>query len=239
MKAKLFENKKPIIGMIHLAGNDSAEKIERAIEEIKIYRNNGVDGIIVEDYHGSKYDVHSCLERIGKDKSILGNLVLGINLLCNPYSSFMMANSPEDRASFVQFDNINSSGLDEGRYNVARAINRGTKVFGGVRFKYQRETGRSLEEDIAEAMARCDVIVTTGSGTGVETPIQKLKDFKKIAGEFPVFVGAGLNAKNAYEQLSVADGAIVGSYFKFGEKTENNLDVERVREIVGIRNKVL
>ena len=38
-------------------------------------------------------------------------------------------------------------------------------------------------------------------------------------------------ASNVYEQLSVADGAIVGSYFKNGN-TENPVDAKRVRELM-------
>ncbi len=56
----LFHNT-PIIGMIHLAGNDP---VKRALEEIAIYEEEGVDGVIVENYHGSKMDVVKTLEEL-------------------------------------------------------------------------------------------------------------------------------------------------------------------------------
>ena len=237
---KTFVSRKPIIGMIHLAGDTVDQKIWRARDEIGIYRDNGVDGIIVEDYHGDKHDVHACLKEIELHKEILGNMRLGINLLYNPYSSFMFANATGADVSFVQFDNVNSPPLDYSRYNLARnSFDKRPPVLGGVRFKYQPETGRSLEDDLSEAMSRCDIIVTTGKGTGIETPLQKLMDFKKIMGAFPLFVGAGLNANNAYEQLSVVDGAIVGSYFKREGYTANSVDLKRVQEIIKIRNSLL
>jgi predicted TIM-barrel enzyme len=44
---------KSIIGMIHLS---SIIPVERAIEEVKIYEDCGLQGIIVENYHGSTQD---------------------------------------------------------------------------------------------------------------------------------------------------------------------------------------
>ena len=50
---------KPIIGMIHLAGGDRLTacslktrlKIERAIEELAVFEEEGLDGAIIENYH--------------------------------------------------------------------------------------------------------------------------------------------------------------------------------------------
>ncbi len=91
---------------------------------------------------------------------------------------------------------------------------------------------------ILEAKPRCDVIVTTGEGTGVETPISKLREFRTYLGEFPLFVGAGVNESNVYEQLRVADGAIVGSYFKQGSNTKLPVDRLRVRGLMNIVRRV-
>ena len=54
--SNVFQLEKPIIGMIHLAGRDSSEKVERALDEIVIYEEEGLDGVIIEDYHGSPDD---------------------------------------------------------------------------------------------------------------------------------------------------------------------------------------
>ena len=43
-------------------------------------------------------------------------------------------------------------------------------------------------------------------------PGEKILEFRKYVG--PLIVGAGLTPKNVYEQLSITDGAIVGSAFK-------------------------
>ncbi|MDD5192131.1 MAG: hypothetical protein PHH54_00860 [Candidatus Nanoarchaeia archaeon] len=59
---KLFSVRKPIIGMIHLAGKKE-EKVERALEELMIYQEEGVNGAIIEDYHGTYTDICDTLEK--------------------------------------------------------------------------------------------------------------------------------------------------------------------------------
>lgn len=89
-------------------------------------------------------------------------------------------------------------------------------LMGGVRFKYQPvNSGRSTEEDLKICMNRCDAICVTEDATGQETSmIKKIEQFRNTIGEFPLFVCAGMTAENAEEQLMIADGGVVGSYFK-------------------------
>ena len=119
-------------------------------------------------------------------------------------------------------------------YEQQRRRHSNIQVLGGIRFKYKRETGNPLEVDLAEGVSRCEAIVTTGDGTGVETPIDKLRMFKKYLVNFPLIVGAGVTAQNAYEQLRVADGAIVGSYFKPDGDTQEPVDRKRVRDFMDV-----
>jgi hypothetical protein len=232
----IFPDKKPLIGMLHLAGVGSKEKINRALEEIKIYEKGGFDGAIIEDYHGSLEDIEAVLNVLKKQNS---NLVFGINILRNPYLAFEFA----DRygAKFIQFDTIQTSKtetLNPGKFNERKYAELRTKypnisVFGGVRFKYIPSTGKSLEEDIWDGVAKCDAIVTTGEGTGIETPTQKLRDFREILGTFPLIVGAGVNDENILEQMKIVDGAIIGSYLK-DYNTKAIIQEERVRKLVNL-----
>ena len=199
---------KPIIGMLHLAGK---YPVEQAINELRVFEKEGLAGAIVGDYHGSKDAVIATLERISKEGT---DILLGLNVLSDPYSSFELAH--RFGASFVQWDSVQANHLDLERYGGLREEYPGIAVFGGVRFKYKSSGDNPLEVDIEEAKSRCEVIVTTGEGTGIETPIEKLREFKRMAGDYPVFPGAGVNKENAYEQMSVVDGVIVGTYLKEG-----------------------
>ena len=230
--SELFNVKKPIIGMIHLAGRDEKEKIDRALEEISIFEEEGVSGAIVEDYHGSIEDIRNVLKKTSRRKM---KLVVGVNALGHPCLGFNLAD--EFGAGFIQFDSVQTRDLDLAYYNKSREKYPNICVLGGIRFKYKRMTGNSLEEDLAEGMPRCDAVVTTGEGTGIETPTEKLRDFKRILGSFPLVVGAGVNLKNVYEQLEIADGAIVGSYFKSYDTNEKVIR-ERVSELMSeVKNR--
>ena len=107
-----------------------------------------------------------------------------------------------------------------------------------MRFKGASPSKNSLEEDIMEGKLRCDAIVTTGKGTGVEAPTKKLEEFKKYMNNFPLIVGTGLNNLNAYKQLKIADGAIVGSYFKSKQNTILPVDRHKVRDLMSIVKEI-
>ncbi len=78
--------RKPILGMIHLSG-DETTRLMRALAEISIYTEEGVDGIIVENYHGSVEDVKTVLSHLQNY-----NGILGLNILPNEYEiAFQLA----------------------------------------------------------------------------------------------------------------------------------------------------
>ncbi len=228
--SELFPLGKPVIGMIHLAGSNPNEKLNRALEEMAIFEEEGVAGAIVENYHGTQADIERLFNHMREQKRGT-RLVLGVNLLSNPCYGLKLVRKYQI-IKFVQFDNLQDNFHDLPEYLAMRALAeyKNIPVFGGIRFKYTASTGKTLKRDVRDGMSRCEAIVTTGEGAGIETPIDKLKEFKKIMGDYPLIVGAGVTATNVYDQLSIADGAIVGSYFKNGN-TENPVDKERVREL--------
>ena len=224
---ELFGSPKPIIGMIHLAGGSTQGKINRALGEISIFEEEGINGAIVENYHGSVEDVINTFKVISKRKT---KLVIGINLLGKPYLGVELAN--RFGAKFVQFDSVQTQDLDLERYNEMRKKYSDITVLGGIRFKYTSPTRNSLEQDLSEGMSRCEAIVTTGEGTGIETPIEKLLDFREIMGNyFPLISGEGVNKDNVCEQLSVADGIIVGRFLK-NYNTRQKINRNPVKELM-------
>lgn len=214
---------KSIFGMIHLYGTSP---VERALEEIQIYQEEGLQGVIVENYHGSTDDVITVLRNL-KDVKI----EIGINILPNEYElAFELA---EQYGSFIQMDYISgryekNTYLDVDHYMSYRNKYPNVSVLGGVWPKYYRPVeGSDLKEDLIKAKMLCDAIVVTGYGTGMETPIDKIKTFREIIGDFPLIIGAGVTSDNI-KNLEVADGAIIGSYFKNGNTT-SKVDRELVK----------
>ena len=228
---EVFRTQKAVIGMIHLAGFTREEIDRRARREIGQMYGAGVDAVLVENYFGDVSDVIRTLEFLQAD---LPDRPYGVNILGDFASSYRLAQAYG--AAFMQVDSIcgHLKPAEDKKYaaEIARLRSDGKPVFvlGGVRFKYQPvRSGRSLEEDLRLGMERCDAIVVTGPGTGVNTDMKKILAFRDVLGDFPLFVGAGMTAETCRQQLGAADGAIVGSYFKAEGRTEREVDPERLR----------
>ena len=222
----------PIFGMIHLAGQ---RPIKRALEEIALFEEEGIDGAIVENYHGSVEDVIATLQETHRKKP---DIIIGVNILSNEsYQSLPLAQ--RYGADFVQIDQIagtyKSGQLDFESYRKVKSQYPGIIVLGGVWPKYYRPVkGSDLETDLRTGMQRAEAIVVTGAGTGKETPFDKIRRFREIIGEHPLVVGAGLTPDNAYKQLSLSNGAIVGTSLKIDDNTYNPIDRQRVREFMSV-----
>ena len=226
---EIFGVEKPIIGMLHLSGYGREKVLENARREIDIMYRNGVNAVLVENYFGDRVDVENALKLLQKDYP---DKVYGVNMLGFPDMAFDLAR--KYGAKFVQMDSV--CGHLEPNYEKPflkelEAMRGDGDIFllGGVWFKYQPvRSGRSLEEDLKLGMERCDAIVVTGEGTGINTDLKKIKAFRAVLGDFPLIVGAGMTAETVKEQLTYADGGIVGSYFKHDGQAHHPMEEARV-----------
>jgi predicted TIM-barrel enzyme len=88
-------------------------------------------------------------------------------------------------------------------------------------------------------MDRANALVVTGEATGQGTENAKILRFRDVVGpHYPLIVGAGMTAATAADQMRIADGAVVGSYFKDTHKDTGIVDVAHVRELMGEVRKV-
>ena len=222
----------PIFGMIHLAGRNP---VKRALEELAIFEEEEVDGAIVENYHGSVEDVIATLQETHTRKP---KVVIGVNVLPNEFHQSLPL-AQKYGADFVQLDQVagtyRSGQLDFESYNNIKSQNHEIMVLGGVWPKYYRPVeGSDLEKDLKTGIQRAEAIVVTGAGTGKETPFDKIKRFREIIGENPLVIGAGLTPDNAYKQLCMSNGAIVGTSLKVDDNTYNPIDRQRVRNFMSV-----
>lgn len=227
---------KPIIGVLHLLGSDPTDRLERARREVAIYVEGGVDAVLVEDYFGTPDDVVAVLDWIAEDGC---PIPVGVNVLEDPGASFDLARTYG--LKLVQVDSVAGHLEPDEDETFARDLERmrlaaDVPLVGGVRFKYQPYlSGRSLREDLELGASRSDAIVVTGEGTGQATPLEKLRKFRSIVGNaYPLLVGSGLTPESCRAQLELADGAIVGSYFKHDHRDRGELDLRHVRRLMGI-----
>lgn len=230
---EVFRNDKPVIGMLHLRGKSPAEVVDIARNETKIMYGAGVSAVLVEDYFGDRTDVENTLKMLQQE---FAGCVYGVNVLASFTKSYDLALAYD--AKFMQTDSIYGHLCPEEEPAFEQMIAENRKkgdvfVLGGVRFKYQPVlSGRSLADDLDRGRRLCDAIVVTGDATGMDTGMGKIREFRQLLGDFPLIVGAGLTSETCAEQLSVADGGIVGTYFKENGVTKRPMDPVRVNEFM-------
>jgi predicted TIM-barrel enzyme len=63
---------------------------------------------------------------------------------------------------------------------------------------------------------------------GSQTNTSIIRQVKEAVPETLVFANTGVRVENVEEQLSIADGGVVGTTFKYDGKFQNHVDEERV-----------
>jgi uncharacterized protein len=233
MFLEIFKTAKPILGMLHLKGDNAKARLKKAIIEADVYAECGINGMIVEDYYGDVSDVENALAYLSKERP---KYILGVNVLKSFSRGYQLAR--QYGAKFMQIDSIcgHLEPKDEKSYfEMIDNFRKDAKVaiIGGVRFKYQPTlSNRSLEDDLGIGIRHCDAIAVTGAGTGMSTGTEKINQFRDIIHDFPLVVAAGMAKDTVAEKLLVGDAAIVGSTFKDTRKDTGDVSAENVRDFM-------
>jgi uncharacterized protein len=95
--------------------------------------------------------------------------------------------------------------------------------------------GQRTVADIARSTVfntQPDALCVSGITAGEETSAQTLRLVKEAVPETIIFANTGVRVSNVEEQLSVADGAVIGTAFKQEGHIWNAVDYDRVRELM-------
>jgi len=259
MPNKLFSNPKPIIGVIHLAAlpgapansQNMSEITARAIREATIYRDCGVDGVIIENMHDTPYLRGSVGPEIVAAMTVVGHAVkteirapTGIQILAGANIEAMAVAHAADldfiRAEAYAFAHVADEGVIQ---SSAAALLRYRKMIGAERVQVwadvkKKHSSHAITADVglgatAEAVEfmRADAVIVTGAVTGDAPKIADVKEAKAHC-RAPVLLGSGVDADNIADFYQVADGFIIGSYFKVDGHWTNPVDAERVRRLM-------
>ena len=239
----LFPVPKPIIGMIHLKGDNETDIFERAKKEIDQMIEGGIDGLMLENYYGNYYDLERILQYA--DRQDLP-VPYGVNCLNADALGFELAAAY--RAAYLQVDSVvgHVKPRDEASLEAFFRLYRkrcNAFLIGGVRFKYQPVLSeKTVAEDLQTAISRCDAIAVTEDATGQETSMTKIQLFRDTIGTYPLVIAAGVTKENVQKQLTIGDMAIIGSYFKDNFKDYGDVSPEHIRafmaEVYKLREEI-
>jgi membrane complex biogenesis BtpA family protein len=221
---------------------------EKALEEVEIYKKYDIDGLLVENYRDKPFypgkipaETVASLSAIGKQILEVADMPVGINALRNDAQSGL-AIATAIGAHFIRVnvhvgevmsDQGIIKGMSHKTLRLRARLKSNVMIFADLRVKHATPiVDRGLVEETKDLTERglADAILITGERTGEEADIEELKTVKEST-HLPVLIGSGINIDNIDKYFPVADGFIVGSYFKEGGLAENFIDEERVKAL--------
>lgn len=232
--------------MVHLFNGERQRQIDQALEDVERLERGGVDGLLIENYDCGYFDANCATDEMAERLAEVAvairkhsKLPTGFNVLPNDYwKSFSVALSTS--GTFIQMDHITGDfdscePVDPDDYLWTRKHFPNIVVFGGIHPKYYELVDPTcpLAECAKKATALADAVVVTGQLTGDPATLDDLRTVRETLGAYPLVVGSGLTPENAQAQLSIADGAIVGTAFKRGGVRPNEpIDSELVKRLM-------
>jgi membrane complex biogenesis BtpA family protein len=237
----------PLPGSPLYAGGDQ-KVIDQALSDLEVYKRAGVDSILLENDHDLPYIQPpldekgvALMTRIAKEARNHFDGPIGIQMLeaANITSLEIAAEADLDyiRVEAYVFAHVGGSGIING--SAGKILRRRKelkaehiKVFADVKKKHGSHS-LTIDLDIKDEIAQAefflvDGVIVTSQFTGINP--DKIDLVKaKGATQLPVLIGSGMTAENISEYLPLADGFIVGSYFRKDGKFLEVLEPERLR----------
>ncbi|MEM0998547.1 MAG: BtpA/SgcQ family protein [Bacteroidota bacterium] len=255
----LFPERKPLIACIHLLalpgaplyGGKPSAIYERALAEAETFARHGVDGLIVENFRDVPFypdrvpnETVAAMAAVGHEIRKAVKIPLGINVLRNDADAALSI-AAAIGADFIRVNVHNAAvltdqGIVQGRaYATLRKrdqLRAPVLIFADVAVKHAAPIaalGLDIEARDLSERSLADALIVSGSGTGAATQVQDLEVVQQNT-HLPVVIGSGTNPSNLRSLHSLADGFIVGSYFKRDGKADNAVEEARVRDFCEI-----
>ncbi|MFX0092801.1 MAG: BtpA/SgcQ family protein [Candidatus Hodarchaeota archaeon] len=263
LQHSLFNKHKLLIGMIHLpplpgspmySGQNIDQIIQYAQEDLAALLEGGIQTIIIENFGDTPFCRHKIPRQTLVAMAIVAREVIqsggqelktvGINVLRNDWESAISI-AAAVRAKFIRLNvltgvYVTDQGLIQGNafecLNFRNRVAPNVKIFADVFVKHASPLAVNqdtvLEDTVRDTVYRgqADAIIVSGTRTGSEPKKNYIKRFCQAIPGTPVLIGSGLTIQNAQELLKLPVGAIVGTSLK----TEERIDIKKVRDLVNI-----
>ncbi|MET1101967.1 MAG: BtpA/SgcQ family protein [Pyrodictiaceae archaeon] len=248
---------KPIIAVLHLpplpgsplykyywGEKDPLHIVDEAVNAARLLDEEGVDAIIIENYGDKPYTIRVKNPAILSMIAIIThsivketNLAVGINILRNSGpEAYLVAYS--SGASFIRVNSYCETRVaPEGILEpVGREVEElrsnyplGIKVLADIDVKHSSPLACNydLKRVIDDCIERFkpDALIVTGTRTG-SAPQPGYVAIFKSSGK-PILVGSGVTSENIGAYWDIADGFIIGTFFK--KSRESFLELDRIK----------
>ena len=227
------------------------EIIRLASEEARLYEDNGINCLMIENMHDVPYlrggvgpEIVAAMTMVGQAVRAQTSLPVGLQILAaadlEAIAVAHAAGLDFIRAECFSFAHVADEGVMESNaaklLRYRRAIGAvGVQVWADIKKKHASHawTADLSLGEVAEAaeFMGAETLIVTGASTG-RPPLPADVEQARSRCELPVFVGSGVTLDNLTDFLDVSDGLIVGSYFKRDGRWMNGVDPARVRVFV-------
>lgn len=265
MSESLFPESKPVIGVIHLGAlpgtpmskSSVAELTELALREARIYCDGGVDALIIENMHDTPYRRAAAGAEIVAAMAVIAHAVKTESKLPTGAQVLAAANTEAMAVAHAAgLDFIRAEGYafahvaDEGLIEASAAeLLRYRKLIGAQCVEVwadikKKHSSHAITADIslgemaaAVEFMRGDAVIVTGSVTGEPPGAAAVREAKAHT-SLPVLLGSGVNADNLADYYAMADGFIVGSFFKTDGHWANGVEPVRIQRLMDAVHKL-
>lgn len=246
---------KAVIAMCHimaLPGDPNYDKekgmdyvVEMVRKDLHALQDGGVDAVMFSNEFSLPYLTNVKTETVAAMANIIGELKseikvpFGVNVLWDAQKSLDLAVATG--ALFVReiFTGVYASDFGLWNTNVGETVRHQHRIGAEnvkLLFNIVPEAARYVADRDIESIAkstvfnnRPDALCVSGLTAGAQTDSQMLKKVKDAVPQTVVLANTGVRRENLQEQLSIADGAVVGTAFKYEGKFENHVDPSRVK----------
>ena len=213
---QVFSRRKILLPVIHVIN------IKQTLVNAETLHQNHVQGCWLIN-HSCTDDVFA--EAFKQVKARYPGLWVGINYLGNRFAPIVFSTEYSIKPDGFWFDNVGVFDSDAtSGYEIRRKMNEvglsDVLVFGSICFKYQPQP-KSVEVTTRTALNICDVITTSGKGTGIDhdnSDINKFKTMKSICDKKAYLaVASGISESNIANILEHVDIFMVNSSIAVNE----------------------
>lgn len=253
MDSKLF------LGVVHLRalpssaarGEAFGSVVQQALRDAQVLVEGGVDGVIVENFGDAPFhkgtrddpvppDVPAGIAVVADRIRRECGVSVGLNCLRNDGMAALGA-AAVCGARWVRVNVLTGSYVtDQGQIDgeaarlqaYRRQLDSDVEILADFMVKHATPLGELDPVVGARDLAQrsgASALILTGDRTGSPVDTDLLDVIRSAVGDFPIWIGSGLDPANATTLWSRCDGAIVGSSLQSGGKAGQPVELARVR----------